>query len=37
MRLFVRVDSIDRATLFHKTVDLNDRDFLVRNLYKKTY
>jgi len=23
-------------TLIHKTVDLNDRDFLVRNLHKKT-
>ena len=24
-------------TLIHKTADLNDRDFLVRNLHKKTY
>jgi len=28
-------NAIHNKTLIHKTVDLNDQDFLVRSLYKK--
>ena len=36
-KYFVILENAVTMRLIHKTVDLNDWDFLVRNLYERTY